>query len=393
MKIKTMTAVFSLLGMISSISALDMYTAEKSILRLPVRVERDGRFVSGLNCGYFSVFSGESKLEVINCREFSRDAAGPGRELLVFFALTDYNSLLEGALQELVTNGMQETDQLTLITPRDTYTFNAEALKKRPITSVIEELRNTVRRDIINSGRQYKTLLNELKRLSRSLRAQSGVGQGQTTRELYDEFDDSQFGMESAIQRYQDTLTRIENMRLLDNRRLANLIRYAGRRGVPASLYLFHEKEYKPEIEAKTLTQMMILFTDRPHISHNLAMLFGLQQPQDSFDNRALLHLLADNRAVFNVISVRSREQEGGLDMSESHGHLHEVFSALTVNSGGIYQVSGNPLSGMQEVVKTEANGYLLEIAGPEDLEFLQVEVRLSAEDLKLSYPRLIKKH
>ncbi len=393
MKNTAFNTIITLLFIIFSATAAAGADNGGSGLHLQVRVEKGGHFVSGLNCGDFAVYSGGNKLEILNCREFSRASSAPGRELLIFFALTDYNSLLEGALQELVTSGMQAADQLTLITPRETYTFNAEALKKRPVSSVVEELRNTVRRDIVNSGKQYKTLLNELKRLSRSLRAQSGAGQGQTSRELYDDFDDSAFGIESAIQRYQDTLQRIENLRLLDNRRLANLVRYAGRRGGPAVLYVFHEKEYKPEIEAKTLTQMMTLFTDRPDIAHSLGTLFGLQRRQDEFDPRFLLRLLAENQTVFNVISVRGREQEGGLDMSESSSHMHQVFSFLTENSGGIYQVSGNPLSGIQEIIKTEESGYLLELAPPADRDFLPIEVRLAAEDLKLKYPRLIKKH
>jgi len=148
------------------------------------------------------------------------------KNYFIIIQASDYDKRLGDAVGLLVNNYFQAGDTLTLITPLKVYRFNPETLGGKPKSQLSQEIQNIMRTDIIQGSREYNTVLRDLKKITRTLATFGGESMGADP-EVENESDaiSSNFGIEYILSRYQDTLTKLDGLRLVDQNKFLSFAR------------------------------------------------------------------------------------------------------------------------------------------------------------------------
>ncbi|NQT80113.1 MAG: VWA domain-containing protein [Candidatus Aminicenantes bacterium] len=367
---------------------------------VPVRVFEGERFVDHLTIEDFELFENyeHQKIEALYLirktnieREEALKKFNPAltRHFYLIFQITDYNPRFAEASGHLFNQVLLPGDTLTIMTPMDTYALSKKALETKSKERLSSELLSILRKDTKMGAANYRSLMNDLRRLVRSISA-STQGAGTVNLGFESESITGGFDLETLLQRYQETLLKMEQLRLVDETKFIRFAAQVKKQTGPKNVYFFYQREFRPEITSDILTKLTSLNQDKPEIIGEVQNLFQLYRRSVSFDVNKITTAFADSSLSFNLIFMHKEpENVSGIRMREQSEDMFSAFSQVAKATGGIIDSSQNPSYAFKNAAAISESYYLLYYSPKnyiKDGKFKTITVRTKNLDYKVTH-------
>ncbi len=368
----------------------EKYEVTVTNIAVPVRVMAGDRFVDDLTINDFEVLENlvPQKIQAVylvrksdierkeGLQELSPTVA---RNFYLLFQLTEYNPKLAELIDYLFGQVLLPSDSMVIQTPLKSYSLSPEALTKKPKKILAEEMNNLLKKDIKTGNTEYNSLLNELKRIARNISGTTVKG------DLESDSISSMYGVEFMLDRYRETLEKMENQRLIDERKIFRFAQALKRVEGQKNVFFIYQREFRPELPPGALNTLLDLNQDQPNIISSLQDLFQFYSRDISMNTDLLRKAFADASVYFNLIFMNKEpENVAGITMREQSEDVFRAFSQVAKATGGIVDTSQNPATGFKNAVDSSEAYYLLYYS-PEnyqkDNQFKNIVVRVKNPD------------
>lgn len=366
-------------------------------VEVPVRAFVDGQFLDNLTKQDFELYENGVlqkidalymiKKDQIARTELDRDFMPfTGRHFFMLFQITEYNPRLEETVAHLFNNVLLPEDQLSIMTPARNYNLSPNARKKFTNEQIIKELTGIIRKDTTLGEADYRNLMRDLKRMVRSL---AGTGN-----RAFDSESNagSDMGIALQLDRYLETLQRMEKIRNLDGNRFLSLASSLKRLAGQKNVYFFYQREFRPEIPSSTLNTMLTVYQGQDNIEGRLQDLFQAYHRNVNLKVEPLEKAFADAAILFNFIFMNKRpENTSGIEMREQSEDVFRVLSQVAKATGGIVENSQNPATGFKSASERSENYYLLYYSPAKyraDGSFKTIEVKIKDKDSQVFFKK-----
>ena len=307
------------------------------------------------------------------------------RRICLIFQLSDYNSKIAEAMQDLFQRGLVPGDTLEIQTPMGNYGLTPQHLASKPRAVLARELSDIVRKDIVRGNMGYNSLLRDLRRIVRQISGAGRTGLGDTEGEI-----DDGTSLEQLFMTYAEDLQQVEKMRVLNEQ---SLLRFGmGLKARPGmkSVYYFYQREFRPEIDSKTINALLLNNQDRPDILAAVQTIFGMYNRDITIDHQRLRSLFADADATFNFLYMnKAPERIAGVNMREQSEDIFKALSSISKATGGVTDSSQNPAASMKAALAATEACYVLyftpSVSAPPGT-FLDVDVKVKGRDYRVVY-------
>ncbi len=383
-----LAAVLCFSGAVQQASTAPSQSPKARFIEIPVRVLDGGRFVDTLRAEDFELSENgkPQKIEamyLVRKGLISREEASPDirpqthRVFYLFFQMTEYFSKMEEAISSLFKNVLQPDDAVVFVTPLRQYALSPQGMKKKSKEALVKEMTGLLRKDIQESGSDYRSVLSNLKMILRSING----SQGGMDKDVESGLIDTSYSLETLLTRYRSTLQKLDSIRLVDETKFMNFADVLKSQDGQKFVFFFYQREFRPEIDGNVMNQSLMDFQDRPGIIANLSDLLQLYQRDVNLDLGKVSRAYADADANFNFIFMDNSAKSGaGIRMREQSEDVFKIFTAICQATGGVQDSSPNPASGFQKTAEFAENYYLLYYAAPAvpaDGSFRTVAVRI----------------
>lgn len=365
-----------------------------------VRAAAGGRFLDDLTLGDFALLE-EGRPQSLQSLSLVRggkivrsegpaEAARPReRSYTLLFQAVDWDPKLDEAIEHLFSGVLKPGDSLTLVTPVKPYNLQKDALARRSKAELTKGMKEVLRKDILRGGGEFRSLITELKRLTKAIAGDTGTFQEDLESDISTESDS--FGLEMQIDRYRQSLMKLEGIRLVDEAKL--LAFAASLKPVPGqkTVLLFYQREFRPEISPQTMNRLMALYQDNPDLLADLAELFQFYRREKKFDAGRVSQAFADAGIDFHFIFMERKSQRiFGATMREQSEDTYPGFVEIAKATGGTVDSSSNAAAAFKHAAEASSDYYLLSYvpaAAEANPGFRQVEVRVGRPDCQVTNP------
>ncbi len=372
--------------------------ANLSMPAITVRVFDGDRFVPDLGLADFEIDEAGMRVKPQALVLVNKDLVvrregqtGPlpdlSRRIVLMFEMTEYHGKIPEALQALFSIELRPTDTLEIETPMRNYVLARAALASKPPETLVRELADIVRRDILEGGSAYNSALRDLKRTVRLIGSSGRSALGDTEGEI-----DDGTSLEQNLMKYADDLSRMETLRMVDETRLAA---FAGRmKGLPGRklVFLVYQREFRPEISDQTMNQLNMSNQDRPDILAALQTVFSLYHRPVDVDQARIARDFADSGMDFQFLYVnREPERISGITMREQSEDVFRALSAAAEATGGVTRTGQNPAVSLGQAFRAADSYYLLYYTPATSAPpgtFIDVEVSVKGKNYRVSHRR-----
>lgn len=362
-------------------------------IEVPVRVMDGNLFVNNLSPQDFEIYE-DGQLQdlksfylVKNTKLQKQEGSSwstpnTARRFFMLFQFLDYNPQLNDAIDYFFKNVLLPDDTLTVITPLKRYTLPREALETKTREQISKELQNLVRKDTKIGAGDYNSLLNDLKKIVRSISGTPMTGMESDS--------GSGFGLEFQLPRYKDTLQRLDEIRIVDQRKFLIFASQMKRMKGQKIVFFFYQREFRPEIDPRILNQLMSLYQDQPNIIGQVQDLFTMYNRATRMDVTQISQAFSDASVMFNFIFMHKEPQDiRGIKMHEQSEDVFDTFVQVADSSGGIIDNSQNPSDGFKLAANACQEYYLL-VYNPKnyqkDGKFKNITIIVKNKNYKVSY-------
>lgn len=377
-------------------------------IEVPVRVFKGGAFVDGLPLGDFEVYE-NGQLQTLDAvylvkkafveRREEAKAYRPdtGRHFYLFFEMTEYDPRVREALSFFVREVLAEGDELVVVTPLKTYRMKSDVLRAAGRDEVFEKLIGILRRDILIGNTEYREILDEMTGLAATIASAVNVNTSGTTTQAMGEsfgFSDSVFelktSMEEQLQLYAVTLSRLENVRDLDQTRVDRLADYLREQTGQKEVFLFYQREFIPKIDPSALTVLMSAYNQRPDVIQTVNTVFEFFRREEPVDIEPVKRAYADAGASVHFLYLtRPAPRVRGVVMEEQSEDIFAPFREMSRATGGFMASTANVEAAMKTAVAAAENYYLLYYTPKDyaaDGRFRQITVKVKGGDYRISH-------
>lgn len=364
-------------------------------ITVPLRVFEGNRFIENLTIQDLELYD-EAELQKIEAlylinktkierREESRNFMPlVSRNFYLLFQIIDYNPKLGEAIDYFFTNVLLPDDTLTLVTPMKNYNLSERALKTQPSEILSKEVQNIIRKDTNIGSSNYRSLMRDLKRLVRGL---SGSG-------MMTDFESDPYSQESSLEfllsRYRDTLQSMENLRVIDTGLFLKFAHQLKKRWGEKYVFLFYQREFRPEIHPSILNRLVSEYQDQPQILGDLQDLIQFYHRDTRFKVTDIKQSFADASILFNLLFIHKEpEKVSGVHMREQSEDTFRTFSEVAQATGGYVESSQNPVAAFKNASKITESYYLLYYSPDnykKDGKFRKIEVKVKNKSYRISH-------
>ena len=366
-------------------------------ITVPVRVYENQAFVNSLNLDDFEILENGEPQEVralylVNKHDITRKEEKVGffpsvsRHYYLLFQMTEYNPKLAESLEYFFKNVISPEDSLTVQTPMKNYQLPKSVLQNTPRQKIATDLLSIIKKDTKIGGSNYNNLLRDLKMLIRGIQSGSGSmssmdGTGAT---------DSMFSLEFLLPRYRETLNKMDELRVVDENKFLGFASSVQNLYGEKNVFLFYQREYRPEIKANILNVMLSNYQDQSNIMSDLQDLFQHYNRDLSLDVTRMKQAFSDASINFNFIFMNKEpENVTGVNMREQSEDIFRAFSQVATATGGLTDNSQNPSSGFMNALKSSESYYLLYYTPrnyEQDGSFKNITVRVKGKEYKVAH-------
>ena len=376
-------------------SQQEQYEVTVINVAIPIRVFDGNKFIDNLTIQDFEVYEDgkPQKIQAIYLTKKNQIERSEGtrdfmpllsRNFFLLFQLSDYNPKLGEAIDYLFTSVLLPGDILEIMTPLKNYTLSAQALKSKPKETLAKELQGLVRKDTKVGASEYRTLMRDLKRLVRGMSGSGGITS------LESDYTTDSFGLQLLLPRYRETLRKLEDLRIVDQKKLLRFAAQLKRREGQKNVFFFYQREFRPEIAPRIMNQLMSMYQDQPSILGDLMDLMQFYRRDPKWNINIIKQAFADSSIFFNFIYMHKEpENVSGIQMTEQSEDIFETFSQVAEATGGIIDSSQNPATSFKNGAKISESYYILYYS-PEkyikDGKYKSIEVKVKNKDYKITH-------
>jgi hypothetical protein len=204
--------------------------------------------------------------------------------------------------------------------------------------------------------------------------------------------------LDDKLQKYGETLSRLESLRYVDEKKLVDFARILKSREGQKHVFFFYQKEVVPKINAKEIQKLMMENQDRPDIQLGLMEKFEFFKRDVTFDVSAVQKAFSDSSiAVHFLYLTRTRiamadvtQSRGAvLSLEEQSEDVFSAFSEIARATGGLIDSSASAEQSFQRAVEASENYYLLYYR-PRDYKpdgtFREIVVRVKGGGVRVSH-------
>jgi len=336
-------------------------------MALAVRVYDGNTFVPDLTLKDFAVLEAGFMVEptallyvrkdTIERQEGSMDVLpNLSRQITLLFRMSDYSKKVAEGLDAFFKTGLLPGDSLEIQTPMKNYRLSPDSLASKPRDVLAKELSELIRKDIVQGGMAYNSLMRDLKRIVRQI-----GGTGRTGLEDTEADVDDGSSLEMRLMNYTDNLQKMERMRVLSE---DGLISFASKlKSQPGQkfVYYFFQREFRPEISSNTIDQLVMGNQDRPDILAGVQTIFQMYSRSITLNHQRLKEAFADSGARFNFLFMNTQpERISGIVMREQSEDVFKALATVAQATGGIADTSQNPAASFKTTLKESENYYIL---------------------------------
>ena len=375
--------------------------AKSGLIEVPVRVYGGSQFIETLRSEDFELLEDgrPQKVEALYLLEkgqIVREEALPEtgfrpqtpRVFYLFFQMTEYFPKIEEAIEYLFKDVLRPGDSVTLITPLKPYSLSPQALMLKTKESLAKEMNSLLRKDIQKGAGEYRALLNELKRLVRTI---AGPGVNRDQDPATGDADTLSAGsLEMMLMHYKENVQKLESLRLVEPKKFVSVAELLRGGGGQKFVFFFYQREFRPEISSNVLDTLMMENQDRDDIRAALSDLFQFYSRDISFDLSKVSQAFADCGANFNFIFIDNQAKyQFGVKMREQSEDVFRIFNQIVRVTGGAMDNSQNPGAGFKKMADNAGKYYLLYYT-PSNLQkdgsFRTISVRVKDKDYSVSH-------
>ncbi|MEE8605801.1 MAG: hypothetical protein V3S65_10515 [Candidatus Aminicenantaceae bacterium] len=374
-------------------------------IEVPVRVYKGGTFVGDLSIDDFEVLEDgiPQKIEavyLINKRNVERSeekrrfTPETHRNFYLFFEITEYDPRIRQAIEYFIQNVVLPSDNLVIVTPMKTYRMKSKFFELMPKVKVVKQLVEIIRKDALVGSSEYRSIIDEISAVARSLSASLNPTTGGETEST--PIDDSGsevtrgLSLEEQINMYSILLSKLENIRRVDQKKLMDFANYLRERVGQKYVFMFYQREFIPQIEPRILDQAITEFNDRPDIVMALTTVMNLFRRDVSFNVDAVQQTFADSSIAIHFLFLTSPPpNRHGVHFEEHSEDIFSAFKQMSSATGGFSESSMNPDFLMRKAVEASENYYLLYYSPNEymsDGKFRKIEVRVKRSRHQVSH-------
>ena len=367
-------------------------------IEIPLRVFKGNLFVDDLTIEDIVLLE-DGKLQKIQAlyllnntveerKEGERDF-GPvlPRNFYFVFQLTDYDNKMKEALDFFFTEIYVSGDKVDILTTYKEYSVSAEALESNTKDEVVDYINDVIRKDILTASKEYKKVMRDLKRVAGKL---ASWGDSRSARTSGEPIEIGGGGVEYSLARYSNALKRMEDLRIVEEKRLLSFAFKLKKEDGPKIVFFFYQKEYRPELNQNNLQVLMANNQDRIDIQTKIQELFELYHKKEELNIERLKQAYADSSIQFNFAYVEKKpEYAMGVVMRELSGDIKNIFSNVAHATGGIADDSSYPQDSLRNMAESFRRCYLIYYS-PEPYvqngKFKNIEIRVKNHGYKIYY-------
>jgi len=375
----------------------DSPEAQGESIAVPVRVFDGDEFIADLKIDDFEIYEEGTKQKITALYLTEKDQITRKEELTeinpdvsrtfyLLFQFTEYNPKIADAIKYFFSDVITQSDSLELMTPMKNYSLSNQALQSMTREEISEEMIKIIRKDTQTGSSQYKNLLRDLRRIVSSISGTSS----QTGFNFDQDTSVDAFGIEFLLPRYRETLDEIEQLRMVNQSNYLNFANQLKNRPGQKFVYLFYEREFRPEIHPNVIQQLISNLQDQPHVLGNLQDLMAVYSRESKLDTEIIMHSYTDAGIYFNFIFMDKKPDiYSGIQMHEQSEDIFETFSKTAKSTGGVVYSTQNPFMSFKDSTDQAKQYYLLYYTpenGQNRGEFRNIEVKVKNKDYRLSY-------
>ncbi len=371
-------------------------------IEVPVRVFDGGKFVEDLTINDFNVYEDGKLQDVVAVylikqtkierkeekRQFEPKTS---RNFYLFFEITNTSPRIQEAIDYFVQNVLLPGDNLWVISPTKTYKMKSESLEVLPKEEVVKQLEGIMRRDAWAGSSDYRSVVDELTRIARTLSSMFG---GRVV--VDDHFDagleeiPEDIKLEILLNLYSTTLEKLEHLRSIDQQKLLEFASLLKEEMGQKYVFLFYERELIPTIEPRLVAQASGAFQDNPNILATITDLFYSDRRDASIDVERIKKAYADaSTAIHFLFFTKPAEHVSGIYFEEHSEDIFSPFMEMAKATGGSAESSASPRFLFKNAVEASENYYLLYYRPSnykEDGKFKNIEVKVRGKNYRVTH-------
>jgi hypothetical protein len=374
-------------------------------IEVPVRVYDGNTFVGDLSIDDFEVLEDgvPQKIEavyLINKRNVERSEEKRNftpetrRNFFLFFEITEYDPRIEQALDYFIQNVIVSSDNLVIVTPVKTYRMKSKVFELMPRDRVVKQLVEIIRRDALVGSSEYRSIIDEIALVARSMTAYLNPTTGGETEltPVDDTGTDMTRGLsfDEQINLYITFLSKLENIRRVDQKKLMDFVDYLKDSVGQKYVFMFYQREYIPQIDPRILDQAISEFNDQPSIVQSLSTIMNFYKREISFDVETVQRTYADSSIAIHFLFLTNPPPDRhGVHFEEHSEDILSAFKQMSSATGGFSESSMNPDFLMHKAVEASENYYLLyysPIDYKSDGKFRIIDVRVKKPGCRVSH-------
>ena len=400
----------SFLLILSLLCVMPIYSQEQKQearvvnIEVPVSVYDGREFIDSLTIDDFEIFENGilQKIEALylfNQSDVSRKEDSTTidryqqRHIYFLMQIIDYTPKISEAIDYFFENVLTPNDTLTIATMVKTYTLSLKAMEIKTKEKLADDMINIIRRDTEIGNSNYKTLLNTLRRLIRALLSACGARVSDITKRTELGPGDEGFSsmnVHDLLAQYRLHLNRLDDVRVLDEGTLKGFAHALKQQMGRKNIFLFYQREYKPELEDRYLNLLMNAYQEDTQVQGLIQEVFTAYNRKINLDIEGLKHSCADSGAMFNFIySDNQPTITSGVRLKEQSEDYYIAFSEMANATGGKVATSFDPLAGFLECLASSEKHYLLYYSPSDPTEdglFRTITVKLKNLPFTLSH-------
>jgi VWFA-related protein len=398
---KKIILILALLFLVIYLSAqVEQHSVTVRNVEIPVRVFDGNEFVKDLTIDDFVLLEeGEPQkilaLYQVRNGEITRMDAERDfmpiteRHFYFIFQILDYNPKINDAMEYFFQSIFQPGDTVTVMTPVKNYTLSQEAAKNKAKETLVNDMISVIRRDTKLGSLEYNNMLRDLKMMVRSI-SSSVTGTTGVTTDMESDVAAGMSSLQFVLPRYRETLQKMEELRVVDERRFLMFAQGLKRMLGQKHVYFFYQREFRPELQARVLNSLMSMNQDDSNVLSQLQELFQFYHRDINLNTDRLTQAFADSSLNFSFIFMNKEpEQISGIDMREQSEDVFKVFSDVAEATGGVVDNSQNPEAAFKNATERNASYYLLYYSPKNyvaDGQFRRITVKLKNDKYKINH-------
>lgn len=368
-------------------------------IEVPVRVFDGNRFVGDLTLEDFEILENGEPQKITACylikktkierEEKKEPSPSPvvSRNFILMFDIWEYFPKIEKAIDLFFEEVILKGDSLFVLTPVKAYSLKNIAWDHQNKQQIAEQLKNMVRKDAVVGNSEYRNTLKELERITATF---NGIIDIKTPYGSGESIPQGEDGLHYVLQKYQSTLTRLNQLRDVDEQTLTQFSQILKDQSGQKIAFFFSQRESIPQPLPRNISIVESRYQDKHQIIMRIHDLFSTYRSGVSIDADKIKRAFSDSSILIHFLYLtKPVESKEGILFKEQSEDIYKAFSEVAKATGGLIESSANAEFSMQKAVKASENYYLLYYRPSEykrDGKFKNIRVKVKTGSFRVTF-------